>query len=480
MQTYARKSLALVCGAAVALTAVSAQGQSLTSIRIAGGLRSPLYLVSPPGDKERLFVVQQDGKIRIMDMEGALRPDPFITISVLFGGERGLLGLAFHPDYDDNGFFYVNYSQPGNGATVIARYKVSDNDPDIADPNSAMKLLTIGQPFGNHNGGWIDFGPDGYLYIGMGDGGSGGDPGDRAQNKKVLLGKMLRIDVNGDDFPQDPNRNYAIPKDNPFVKDPDAADEIWAYGLRNPWRNAFDRETDDLYIGDVGQSAREEIDFQPGSSKGGENYGWKCMEGNLCFRQSNGCACNDPDLSDPIHDYGRGFGGCVTGGYVYRGGAIRGLDGTYFFADFNTSRIWSFRYDGKEVSEFTERTTELKPRGGFQINSIAAFGEDDNGELYICDLGGEVFKIIANTPPCEDIRRFSAKCNRRSKVKAKVKLKNADHDGKSVAIRIADDVFNVEVKGKKAKLAQCCYNGPTTVSLIDPGECKPPKEIDCP
>ncbi len=479
MQTYVRKSMALVCGGAITFGAVVVQAQSLTSIRIASGLSRPLHLVSPPGDTERLFVLEQTGRIRIIK-NGELLPTPFVTISVRCCGDMGLLGLAFHRGYDDNGFIYVDYSRPGDGDTVIARYKVSDNNPDIADPNSAMKLLTIDQPASNHNGGWIGFGPDGYLYIAMGDG--GGSPGTRPQDKQSLLGKVLRIDVNGDDFPQDPNKNYAIPPDNPFVGK-EGRDEIWALGLRNPWRCGFDRATGDLFIGDVG-SGREEVDFQPADSKGGENYGWPCMDGRGCGG-GGGCTCNAPELTLPIHDYTRGEIGCsgvsVMGGYVYRGGAMPDLQGTYFFGDYcSRGPIWSFRYDGKEVSEFTERTTELKPRGGFQISPIVSFGEDGNGELYICDLGGEVFKIILNAPPCEDIKKFKSKCTRSGKVKTKVKLKNADHDGKSVAIGIADDVFNVEVKGKKAKLAQCCYNGPTTVSLIDPGDCKPPKEVDCP
>lgn len=480
MYACARKSAWWAVAAVLALSAGPAMSVPLTTIRVASGLTNPLYAVSPPGDVGRLFIVQQNGQIRILDLvSGSLLPAPFATITVNFGGERGLLGLAFHPDYADNGYFYVNYSRPGDGATVVARYKVMDNDPNRADPNSAFILLTVSQPFSNHNGGWVSFGPDEYLYISFGDGGSGGDPGDRAQNKAELLGKMLRIDVNGDDFPQDPNRNYAIPPSNPFVGVPDVREEIWATGLRNPWRCSFDRQSGDLYIGDVGQGAREEISFQPGDSPGGLNYGWKCEEGNACFGNSQHCRCGDENLVPPIHDYPRNVGTCVTGGYVYRGSAIPGLDGTYFFADYSNSNIWSFRYDGNQVTEYTVRTTELRPQG-FSINNPAGFGEDANGEIYICDHGGEVFKIIANTPPCEDVRRLTGKCTRSGKIKAAVKLTDASHDGRTVVLGIGDDEFNVVVRGKKAKLAECCYNGPQTVSLLAPADCKPPKDVTCP
>jgi hypothetical protein len=259
-------------------------------------------------------------------------------------------------------------------------------------------VLTISQPFANHNGGWIAFGADGYLYIAMGDGGSGNDPGNRAQDiTSQLLGKILRIDVNGDDFPADTARNYASPSTNPFVG-VIGDDEIWAYGLRNPWRNSFDRLTHDLYIADVGQSAVEEIDFQAASSTGGENYGWRCMEGDRCTGFS-GCTCNSPSLVLPIHTYTHTGQNCsITGGYVYRGCAISGLGGTYFFADYCSDKIWSFRFDGVNQTEFTDRTVELTPDIG-SISSITSFGEDAYGEIYICDQGGEVFKIIPTDSP---------------------------------------------------------------------------------
>ena len=384
---------------AAALTFVglaSASGTPLTTTRVAAGLSSPVFVAAPPGDTERLFIVEQTGDILILNLaSGTLNPDPFLEVTVTSGGERGLLGLTFHPDYAQNGYFYVNYtlSVSGQLKTFVSRFSVSLN-PDLAVDSSEYVLLTIDQPFANHNGGWIGFGPDGYLYIGTGDGGSGGDPGNRAQDiTNQLLGKMLRIDVNGDGFPGDPEKNYAIPADNPFVGIT-GDDEIWAYGLRNPWRSCFDRETGDLYIGDVGQGAWEEIDFQPASSAGGENYGWRCYEGPDPY-STGGC---DPPgtMVFPIHSYTHGgspFRCSVTGGYVYRGATIWDLRGTYIFGDYCSDQIWSFRYDGASMTDFEDRTAELDPPT-FSIGSISSFGEDGNGELYICDLNSEVFKII--------------------------------------------------------------------------------------
>jgi glucose/arabinose dehydrogenase len=389
-------------------------GQPVTSVRVATGLSRPVFVTHAPGDFSRVFVVEQrnvDGvfsraAISILRLPSyALEPVPFLEINgVTTESEQGLLGLAFHPDYANNGYFYVNYTTTGggpDGQTVVERYTVSSN-PDVADPASAQVILRIPQPYPNHNGGWIEFGPDGYLYISTGDGGSGGDPGNRAQNLGSLLGKMLRIDVDGDDFTANPDLNYAIPPGNPF------GDELWAYGLRNAWRCAFDGLTGDLYIGDVGQGSWEELNFQPASSPGGENYGWKCYEGNAPYSPS---FCSDPNtLTFPFLVYGHSQSvpptnaqGCsVTGGVVYRGCTIPSLDGTYFFADFCSSWIYSLRYDGSTVSEVTNRTAELAPSGGGFINSIASFGEDAYGEVYICDLGGEIFKIIPVGPITPD------------------------------------------------------------------------------
>ncbi len=382
----------------------SLSATELTTVRVASGLSAPIFVISPPGDLQRVFIVEQPGRIKILE-GGEILPAPFLDIidNVGYGGERGLLGLAFHPDYENNGYFFVNYTN-NSGTTIISRFTVT-SDPDEADPGSEFVVLTISQPYTNHNGGWIAFGPDdSHLYIGMGDGGAGGDPGNRAQDiTNMLLGKLLRIDVDGDDFPADPNRNYAIPPDNPFVGIT-GDDEIWAYGLRNPWRCAFDRLTGDLYIADVGQNAWEEIDFQLASSAGGENYGWRLMEGNHCYNPPSDC---DPGgLTYPIYEYSRGgspFRCSITGGYVYRGDDIPDLQGVYFFADYCSDQIWSFRYDDNNISEFTDRTDELDPGNGLSINDISSFGEDGSGELYIVDLGGEIYKILPVPAGCEYI-----------------------------------------------------------------------------
>jgi glucose/arabinose dehydrogenase len=285
-----------------------------------------------------------------------------------------------------NGFFFVDDTDT-SGATVIEKFHVSAN-PDIADPASGRILLRIIQPYTNHNGGMIAFGPnDGYLYIGMGDGGLGGDPENRAQNPDSLLGKILRIDVDG-------AGPYIIPPTNPFYGGSSPRPEIWAMGVRNPWRYSFDKATGDLYIADVGQSAWEEIDFQPANDPGGENYGWRLMEGDHCYNPPTNCESGF-DLIHPIYEYDHSSGKCaITGGYVYRGCAIPDLQGTYFFGDYCTAQIWSFRYADGNLTEFLERTSELAPGGGLSINSITSFGQDNAGEIYIVDQGGEIFKIV--------------------------------------------------------------------------------------
>ena len=365
------------------------------------GLSAPLLVTYAPGDKTRVFIVEQGGRIRLVKNDSLLSGD-FLNISSIIstGSERGLLGLAFHPDYQSNRQFFVNFTN-NSGNTVVRRYNVSGN-PDSADASSGFDIIAINQPFSNHNGGMISFGPiDGYLYIGMGDGGSANDPGNRAQNKKELLGKMLRIDV-------DSGSPYAIPVDNPFASDTSYSAEIWALGLRNPWRFSFDRATGDMYIGDVGQNIIEEIDYQPDSSSGGENYGWRLKEGNNCFIPSTGCD-TIAGLTDPVTEYSHGGfpNKCsVTGGYVYRGCAIPDLQGTYFYGDFCSGQTWSFRYDGTTITDSTERTVEL----GLGSISISSYGEDYFGELYICDyFSGRVYRIIpdgveseCNLAPCCD------------------------------------------------------------------------------
>ncbi|MDF1545471.1 MAG: PQQ-dependent sugar dehydrogenase [bacterium] len=364
----------------------------LTAVEIVTGLSDPVLLISPPNDSARLFIVEQGGRIRIFE-DDSLLTLPFLNISSLtaLGSERGLLGLAFEPDYETSGRFYVNYTD-NSGNTVVSRYAVS-GDPDLADASSAEIIIEINQPFSNHNGGMIAFGPlDGQLYIGMGDGGSGGDPQNNAQTPTTLLGKMLRLDVSGS------GPGYAVPADNPFVGSLDTLAEIWTLGLRNPWRFSFDRATGDLYIADVGQGDLEEVDFQDADSDGGENYGWRLKEGLSCYNPSTNC---DPMglLDDPIHQYSHGgspFRCSISGGYVYRGCAIADLSGTYFFGDYCSGQVWSLRYDGVNLTEFQDRTTEL----GLPSISISSFGEDAQGELYIIDyVQGRVFKIVPDGVP---------------------------------------------------------------------------------
>jgi glucose/arabinose dehydrogenase len=390
------------------LASVSLAQTPLTTVRVASGLSNPVFVTAPDGDYDRLFIVEyRQARIKILDLDtGSVLSTPFLDIDPQVesgGNEQGLLGLAFHPDYENNGFFYVNYTQEPNGATVVERFSVSAGDPNVADSNSGFVIFgPNSQPFTNHNGGCILFSPlDGYLYIGMGDGGSANDPNCRAQKGGNMKGKMLRLDVDG-------GSPYAIPADNPFIGDPGFNDEIWDYGLRNPWRFSFDRLTGDMYIGDVGQNAREEIDFRSAATPGGLNFGWKMMEGFAC-NSSSSCpggtpACGDASLVDPIKVYDHGLGCSVTGGYIYRGCAIPDLEGTYFYADYCSGRIWSFGFDGVTKTDFQERTNELAPGGGLNINSITSFGEDAEGEIYIVDQGGEVFKIVPNAPaPAVDL-----------------------------------------------------------------------------
>jgi glucose/arabinose dehydrogenase len=365
----------------------------LTTQEIATGLSYPVHLTAVPGDASRLFVVEQTGRIRIVK-NGTLLSRPFLDIHdrVKFVGEQGLLGLVFHPDYANNGYFYVNYTAAvPEGQTVVSRFAVSMTDADSAVAASEFTILDQPQPYSNHNGGMIAFSPhDGYLYVGMGDGGAGGDPDNNAQSGDTRLGKILRVDVDG-------GSPYAIPNGNPFINDPNTLDEIWAIGVRNPWRWSFDRMTGDLWIADVGQGTWEEIDFQPFWSYGGENYGWRLKEGNHCYNPSSNC---DPGsvLEDPIHEYDHvvgpyGYRCSITGGYVYRGCAVPDLAGTYFFGDYCTGEIWSLRYDGVAVQVFQDRTAEIL--GGNTFN-ISAFGQDALGELYVLDFSadGRVLKIV--------------------------------------------------------------------------------------
>ena len=346
---------------------------SLALDPFADGLDSPLFLTHAGDGSGRVYVVEQPGRVILLDAEGGGR-ETYLDIveRIDSGGERGLLGLAFHPEFPSNGRFFVNYTDL-NGDTVVSEFS---GDAGIADPASERVLLTIEQPFPNHNGGDICFGPDGYLYIATGDGGSGGDPFGNGQSLATHLGKMLRIDVDAGD-------PYAVPTDNPFVGQDGALPEIWSYGLRNPWRFAFDRQTGELYIGDVGQGAWEEIDYQP-AGEGGRNYGWNTMEGPACFGRSD---CDQSGLTVPITAYGRDEGSTVTGGYVYRGAGQPALAGIYFFADFGSGRIWGF-----PASAATSASIEMTELLQTDL-SIASFGEDEAGELYVVDLGGAVYRL---------------------------------------------------------------------------------------
>ena len=383
-------------------------GTDITLERVGPRFSRPIDVQAVPGDTERLFVVEQGGRIRILDLSDDSFRGTFVNLAgnITCCGERGLLGLAFHPDYSENGFFYVNYSRRGDGDTVVSRFEVSADDPDLADPASEVILLMIDQPFGNHNGGQLLFGPnDGYLYISTGDGGSGGDPGNRAQNPLSLLGKLLRIDVDSTTG----NLNYGIPESNPFVSMPKntVRGEIWALGLRNPWRMAFDSENGDLYIGDVGQGAWEEIDFQPGTSKGGENYQWRRLEGNHNFNL--GTSLTIGTSTSPVLEYNHSQGSCsVTGGHLYRGCRLPDLHGTYFFAEYCSDWIRSARINatGDALVEIQDRTGELnagiRSKSPNRVRDISAFGADAHGELYISDLSGYVYRIIpdiSNNPP---------------------------------------------------------------------------------
>lgn len=350
---------------------------------VASGFNAPVQVTHAGDGSGRLFVVEQiTGKILIIENGQPLKP-PFLEVKNLIkaGGEQGLLGLTFHPEYEKNGYFYINYTDT-DGDTVIVRYTVSANDPNVADPTSRLILLTINQPATNHNGGQLLFGPDGYLYIGMGDGGGGGDPDKHGQNKNTLLGSMLRIDVNK----RDGGRPYAIPADNPYAKG-DGADEIWAIGLRNPWRFSFDRLTGDLYIADVGQNRWEEISYQAAGTAGGLNFGWNCREGRHRF---NGGDCSLGNYTDPIAEYGHDPAGgfSVTGGFVYRGQRYPNWQGYYFYADYVSRRMWAIR----KTDDGRWSTPQAVLVADFAISS---FGEDEAGELYVVDhSGGTIRQLV--------------------------------------------------------------------------------------
>jgi glucose/arabinose dehydrogenase len=380
--------IVLLLVGALGLTACGDSGRALSvpppvpplsAQLVVSGLSSPVFLTAPPGDTTgRLFVIEQGGRVIIV-RNGAALGTPFLdlTDSVVSGGEQGLLGMAFYPDYASSGRFIVSYTRL-DGSSVVARYRVSTGNPDLADPLSGQTLLTVSQPYANHNGGMVAFGPDGYLYFGLGDGGGGGDPLNTGQDRTDLLGSMLRLDVSG-------AGGYATPSSNPYAGSATFRAELWNYGLRNPWRFSFDRQTGDLYIGDVGQNALEEIDVAAAGSGGGENYGWNTMEGKSCY---GGSGCNQAGLVLPVLDYPHGGACSVTGGYVYRGPAIPALQGTYLYGDYCAGWVRGFRWQGGQAMDLREWTALA---GG----SISSFGEDADGELYIVRYGGAIYRIVS-------------------------------------------------------------------------------------
>jgi glucose/arabinose dehydrogenase len=377
-------SAAPVAGTSAGADVTAGAGVGLTPV--VSGLASPTQVVAPGDGSGRLFVVQQGGRIRVIK-GGVLLGTPFINLSdkVVSDGERGLLGLAFHPDYESNGRFYVYFTRKSDGAVAINEYRVSGADADVADPSTRRRIMTIKEPYTNHNGGRIGFGPDGYFYAGTGDGGSAGDPGNRARNKDSLLGKMLRIDVDR----VTSKHTYGIPSSNPYVGRP-GRNEVWSIGLRNPWGWSFDRVSGDLWIGDVGQSRIEEINRASNTGKStsrgrGVDFGWRVMEGRKCYHPSSGC--NKSGKREPITQYKHSKGCSVTGGYAYRGSAVPALAGRYVFGDWCTGTIWTIsRTAAKPANKSILLDTSLH---------ITSFGEDESGELYVLDGGGTLYRMDA-------------------------------------------------------------------------------------
>ena len=384
---------------------INATSFDLAVVRVAKVPAKALYVTQPKDEKNRLFVVNQKGMIHIIE-NGKLKKEPFLDISdrvhgsLTPGSEEGLLGLAFHPNYSNNGYLYVNYVNK-NDSTIISRFKTS-NDINVANKDSEKLILSLSQPFGNHNGGHLAFGPkDGFLYIALGDGGKWGDPFNNSQNLETLLGSILRIDI-------DNGNRYEIPSDNPFFGEPGKKQEIFCYGLRNPWRFSFDRETNDLLIGDVGQNLWEEINWTTWEESRGANFGWRTMEANHCYNPED--FCDTTGIVMPVHEYPNNAAyikiligmddkeatGCsVTGGYVYRGSKIKPLRGTYIFGDYCTGRIWSFKLKNGKPVAFKNIRKEIKRNSEDIPLFISSFGEDSSGELYVVDYLGAVYKFVS-------------------------------------------------------------------------------------
>jgi len=371
------------------LLGASLYGQTFPAVRlerVAAGVVQCTDIQSPKDGGGRLFLVEQPGRIKILK-NGQILPTLFLDLrsKVVLGSETGLLGLAFPPNFAEKQYFYVNYTPPTPLRTVISRFRVSATNPDVADPASEQIILTFNQPFANHNGGGLVFGPDGFLYIGTGDGGSGNDPQGNGQNTNTLLGKMLRIDT------ESGAATYAVPPSNPCMGSSSYRPEIWALGLRNPWRYSFDRETGDLYIADVGQDRAEEVNFQPAGDPGGQNYGWNVMEGLNCLRSG----CNMTGLTLPVMEYTHALGISITGGFVYRGVLFPALRGIYFFSDYGSGRIWGLRRSGDVWQNQVLLNAAI---------NVSTFGEDQNGEIYLArhsgGAGGEIYHLVdANSSP---------------------------------------------------------------------------------
>lgn len=427
------RSLPYLAAIATATAAATTLAQPLATQTIVTGLTQPTYCTAPAGDDDRLFVVQLFrfgmGNIRVINLRtNTLSPQYYLTVGpVGSGAEQGMFCMAFHPRFMQNGYFYITYASPAiagqtAGDVFLYRYRATGGNPaaSTADPASAQLILKVTKPESTHNGGWIGFGPDGYLYMATGDGGNANDSnggnsfppfhtpitGNAQDLSDNILGKVLRLDIDGPDgnpgtpdddaFPGDANRNYCIPGSNPLVGTQNSP-EIWASGLRNPWRCSFDRATGDFWSADVGQAQREEINRNVGNMPLA-NYGWRCMEGTLCTGLT-GCPCNSTQLTLPVYEYDHTVGCAITGGYVYRGGAIPWLSGTYFFADFCSAEIKSFRLMNGTVTDLRDRTLELDPPGPSSWLTLTSFGEDARGDLYICDLNaGRISRIVEPGP----------------------------------------------------------------------------------
>jgi len=388
-RSFALSAFALLAPSVVLMApSAGAQTVRLKSRFLVGGLNRPVLAITPPGDPGRVFIVEQSGVIKIF-RNGAVLPTPFLDLDSIVGGggggqESGMLGMAFHPGYATNRRFYVSYTN-NSGASVVREYKADPTNPDRAISSSFFIILPPVAHEPTHNAGHIEFGPNGKLYIALGD----GTDNAAAQDLGTYLGKMLRVDVD--------NPPTYVAAGNPFIGS--SRPHIWSYGWRNPWRFSFDKQTGDLYAADVGNAMSEEIDFQPAASVGGENYGWRCMEGNLCTGMT-GCTCNAPVLRRPIHEYAHNLGCSIIGGYVYRGSQIPDFRGHYLFADFCSNKIWSFKYVSSQVTQFVERTSELDPPGADAIQQISSFGQDANGELFICSLQGKLYRVEADATVC--------------------------------------------------------------------------------